>query len=240
VRFTVEQVARLIALARSSPHGRSGKARIDEFLDRLQPLLPHESSNAVTVDPRTGVVTPEHVRVLTMEELANYAAHYRFVDPMGHCLDTVINRAVALSDFASPTKIGRSEFSDLLDRQNIRHIVGITVPLADGRLFALAMHRHRGQPDFTTRERALLELAVPMLADAFEGDALDPTRVLAELTPRELQVANLAARGLGDREIAQRLGIGFATVRTHLQRAFAKLKVSNRTELAVAMNGRGP
>ena len=51
------------------------------------------------------------------------------------------------------------------------------------------------------------------------------------LTPSERQVAELAARGHGNREIAQQLYVTRRTVETHLTHAFGKLGVANRSEL---------
>jgi len=52
------------------------------------------------------------------------------------------------------------------------------------------------------------------------------------LTPRECNVAALVARGCTDRDIARVLGIGFGTVRTHINRAMEKRSCANRAELA--------
>ena len=51
------------------------------------------------------------------------------------------------------------------------------------------------------------------------------------LTPSERQVADLAAQGHGNREIAQRLYVTRRTVETHLTHAFGKLGVSSRSDL---------
>jgi DNA-binding CsgD family transcriptional regulator len=53
-----------------------------------------------------------------------------------------------------------------------------------------------------------------------------------ELTPQELEVAQLAAAGLSNREIAAKLYISPRTVTTHLYRIYPKVGVSSRTELA--------
>ncbi len=55
--------------------------------------------------------------------------------------------------------------------------------------------------------------------------------VAAELTPREREVALLAATGLSSREIADRLVVSVRTVDNHLQRAYSKLGVSRRQDL---------
>ncbi|WFE24095.1 LuxR C-terminal-related transcriptional regulator [Solwaraspora sp. WMMD937] len=55
------------------------------------------------------------------------------------------------------------------------------------------------------------------------------------LTDREHQVAKLAAAGVASREIAQRLFLSPRTVENHLQRAYGKLGVTGRAELAEAV-----
>jgi DNA-binding NarL/FixJ family response regulator len=57
------------------------------------------------------------------------------------------------------------------------------------------------------------------------------------LTPREVEVLALLAEGLGNKEIAARLGISDHTVKTHVAAVFAKLDVSTRAE-AVASAAR--
>ena len=49
------------------------------------------------------------------------------------------------------------------------------------------------------------------------------------LSPRELEVLRLVAKGLSNGEIGRELHISEATVKTHLLRTFAKLGVSDRT-----------
>jgi DNA-binding CsgD family transcriptional regulator len=55
------------------------------------------------------------------------------------------------------------------------------------------------------------------------------------LTPSERQVAALAADALTNRQIAERLYVTEKTVETHLSRAYRKLGVTSRTQLAVQM-----
>ena len=56
-----------------------------------------------------------------------------------------------------------------------------------------------------------------------------------QLTAHELSIAQLAAEGLTNREIGQRLYLSHRTVSTHLHRIFPKLAVSSRSELASAL-----
>ena len=56
-----------------------------------------------------------------------------------------------------------------------------------------------------------------------------------ELTAQELQIAQLAALGLSNREIGQRLYLSHRTISTHLYRVFPKLDITSRTELGAAL-----
>jgi DNA-binding CsgD family transcriptional regulator/tetratricopeptide (TPR) repeat protein len=54
----------------------------------------------------------------------------------------------------------------------------------------------------------------------------------AELTPQELQIAELVARGATNREVGSALFLSAKTIETHLSRIYRKLEIRSRTELA--------
>ena len=60
-----------------------------------------------------------------------------------------------------------------------------------------------------------------------------------QLTPQELQIAQMAAAGLSNREIAQQLYLSPRTVATHLYRAFPKLAITSRSQLRAALRAVG-
>jgi DNA-binding NarL/FixJ family response regulator len=73
-----------------------------------------------------------------------------------------------------------------------------------------------------------------LIADyARRPPASEQPAALAELTPRELEVLRLLARGLSNAEIARELVLGDATVKTHVARVFAKLGLHDRAQAVV-------
>ena len=58
-------------------------------------------------------------------------------------------------------------------------------------------------------------------------------RAHGDLTARERDVLRLVVEGLANKQIAQRLGIGEKTIKTHVSRVLAKLGVEDRTQAAV-------
>jgi DNA-binding CsgD family transcriptional regulator len=67
----------------------------------------------------------------------------------------------------------------------------------------------------------------------------DDAAVDRALSSRERQVLALLADGLGNKQIAARLGISTNTVKTHVEVLFEKLRVSNRAEAVATGVKRG-
>jgi non-specific serine/threonine protein kinase len=74
-------------------------------------------------------------------------------------------------------------------------------------------------------------------------DAVEPEREVAapfgQLSNREREVLALVARGLTDRQIADRLVIGVRTVNTHVSTMLRKLGVTRRSDAAAWALDRG-
>lgn len=60
----------------------------------------------------------------------------------------------------------------------------------------------------------------------------EPPASFANLTPREKEIAELAARGLTNSQISYRLVISERTVHNHIRNILRKLNVSSRKKLA--------
>jgi DNA-binding CsgD family transcriptional regulator len=143
--------------------------------------------------------------------------------------------------------LSEGEVADSLYRQSIAHLSGTRVRLELARthlLYGEWLRREHRRLDAQEHLRTALEAFTSMGAEAFARragrellatgerarkrtvDTLDP------LTPQETQIARLAADGHTNRQIAAQLFISPSTVEYHLRKAFRKLDVKSRTQLA--------
>jgi DNA-binding NarL/FixJ family response regulator len=83
--------------------------------------------------------------------------------------------------------------------------------------------------------RLVLGLVTP--AAGRRGDAVDR---LATLSPRETEIAELAAQGLSNAEIGRRIHMSEPTIKTYMSRVLAKLDCVNRVEVALLVRDAGP
>ena len=81
--------------------------------------------------------------------------------------------------------------------------------------------------------RRLSRAALNELSDAAEEELLRDLKGPRALTPRELEILALIVAGLGNKEIAYRLGISDRTVQFHIRSIFDKTGARSRTEAAV-------
>jgi DNA-binding NarL/FixJ family response regulator len=113
--------------------------------------------------------------------------------------------------------------------------IGALLLAADAAAQAAAVHARHGRRGSaqTAATRA------HQLAQACEGARTPALAALAAplpLTDREREIVTLAAGGLSNREIAQRLVVSVRTVENHLYRASTKLGTSDRAELAALLH----
>ena len=96
---------------------------------------------------------------------------------------------------------------------------------------------HRGQTWLHPVVQARL---VSALGDGVPGESARPLPGLPDnLTPREVEVLALIGEGLSNREIGERLVLGQATVKTHVNRIFAKTGVQSRAQAVRYAIGNG-
>jgi len=93
----------------------------------------------------------------------------------------------------------------------------------------LLLFRDEGNQLFSEREKAMLALARPHLAELHNRRDRE-LRNEPNLTPRQWEVLRQVATGASNTQIARTLGLSDATVRKHLENVFLRLDVQSRTE----------
>ena len=73
----------------------------------------------------------------------------------------------------------------------------------------------------------------PAVQILLRGDKKGWRNAPPDLTPREQQLVDLWVEGLGDREVADRLGVSYGTVRSHGRTLRKKLGVSTRAQVVL-------
>ena len=132
------------------------------------------------------------------------------------------------SDFVSTREYHHTGmYADYQRYWNVEHELMVVLPAGPGRTMRLLFSRGPGS-DFTDRDRTLLSLLRPHLHAAFVASERRRLGV-APLTTRQREILQYVAAGMGNRQIARRLGLSDATVRKHMENIFARLQVTSRT-----------
>ncbi|MEU1205803.1 helix-turn-helix transcriptional regulator [Nocardia sp. NPDC005825] len=168
--------------------------------------------------------------------MADYAARWAAVDPLRNALVPDLLRArgvIRLSEVPGSDTF-RAEF---LHPNGITDKAAMLVDGGPAGVLCVGMAVAES-PSVPERDVALLHALRRHLAPLVgEQLARDRERRAAtatwQLTPREWEVADLAARGLTNRQISERLFIGVDTVKKHLSRVLAETACTSRTQLAV-------
>jgi DNA-binding CsgD family transcriptional regulator len=103
---------------------------------------------------------------------------------------------------------------------------------AAGAAAGILADRHRERESSAAARRALSWYSH---CEGARSPLLDRLVAPSTLTSRELEVARLAAMGQSSKDIAERLVVSIRTVDAHLYRAYAKLGVHQRGELAAVL-----
>jgi DNA-binding CsgD family transcriptional regulator len=147
--------------------------------------------------------------------------------PLGIVRRSTERRALKISDFASLRQLHRTEYYDCVLRPfRIEHQMRLYLSSPKGIARVFTFSRRREDGDFAERERTLLDLLRPSLMAIRARFDLNGHSCL---TKREQEILRCVAGGQTNREIAMTLTISPHTVRKHLENAYAKLGVHNRT-----------
>jgi len=161
---------------------------------------------------------------------------------------------VVLMDIQLPDSTGVECTAKLKQQLSDLHIVILTVYEDSERIFqalragACGYLLKRAQPEkILAAIKEAHEGGVPMtpeIARKVIGQFRQQADVAAQaedLSDREREVLELVMHGLGNKAIADRLGVTVAAVKWHLQHIYDKLHVHSRTEAALKFKqGQGP
>ena len=153
---------------------------------------------------------------------------------------------VLLLDLVMPRKDGIAAIQEIKRERPDARILVLTSFAEDEKLFPAVK---AGALGYLLKDSSPQDL-LDAIRDVARGESsLHPTiarKVLRELsrppegpptdeplTEREVDVLGLVARGLSNQEIAERLGVGERTVRSHVSNILGKLHLADRTQAAL-------
>jgi DNA-binding CsgD family transcriptional regulator len=154
-----------------------------------------------------------------------------------------VDGALRLSDFLGLPQLRRTRlYREVLKPLKRGRLLSIGSMGGKG-LATLSLSRPESAPDFTERERNLLELVRPHFEQAranLERETIiranrSQTLKACGLTPRETEVALWLSQGKTNPEIALILSAPVRTIEKHVERILQKMGVENRAAAAVAV-----
>ena len=132
-------------------------------------------------------------------------------------------------------------------REALEHHENLEMPfergrtlLASGQILRRRKERREARAISGEALSVFAALGAPIWADRVRGELkrIPVRRAQTGLTATEEEIARLAAAGLTNRQIAERVFVSLKTVEANLSRAYDKLGVHSRTQLVLAMSQR--
>ena len=151
---------------------------------------------------------------------------------------------VTLLDVRMPDMNGVEALKEILAADPKARVVMLTTSDAEEDVFRSV---EEGALGYVMKESPI-EIILAAIRSAMAGDVYMTEEVrriyetrkgMKGLSPREAEVLSSAGRGLGNREIGEKLGISENSVKMHLKRAFFKLGAGDRAEAVSLAKERG-
>jgi DNA-binding CsgD family transcriptional regulator len=218
--------------------GRPGAA-----LERLEPLITDPVAHpaylielaAMTVEAAAHARAPgrgEHALALCEAWVGHLAAPAARAT-LSRCRGLLADRGQADRYFGEALRLHQEEANPLGEART---------RLNFGEHLRRTGRRPAARPHLRSAMEAFDSLGARLLADRAAGELRAsgevaqrrPPGAAGDLTPRERQVARLAAAGISNAEVAARLFLSQKTVEYHLHKVFTKLGVTSRADLAAA------
>jgi two-component system, NarL family, nitrate/nitrite response regulator NarL len=116
-----------------------------------------------------------------------------------------------------------------------RTLVAIVTGEAEGEIVMRAGGAIRGFVTHQTSIEQLMGTIERAVGEDRPAAASTPPAAIAALTEREREILGMVGEGLANKEIARRLQIELATVKSHIHNILKKLGVNSRTEAAAVV-----
>jgi DNA-binding CsgD family transcriptional regulator len=218
----------------------------------VRELVPCESVSYNEVQPGSGaVVIADPASALTSENLEIFRTFAGENPLIAHYVRTSDGRSVRFSDFVSRRSLHRLTLYDQLYRHmGVEHQIAFVLPSPPGEVVGIALNRERR--DFSGEEVAMLDLLrMPLrasyrrlvereqltsLLSVYEGrDDISVRATAFGLSERHVEVMRGVIGGASNTEVGMSLGISRRTVEKHLQKIYAQLDVTSRTQAIARM-----
>ena len=253
-RLTEARATGLAQVHESAARGQGGPADIGRYIVALADLFGGDYAAAMSYAQTVIEDDPAYTAEGTLPELIEAAVRAGDYEAAATAHKTLSERALAAG---TPWALGlRARCEALLAQgadaegcylESISQLkrCRMAVDLARTRLlYGQWLRRARRRRDARHELRSAHDMFAAMGADRFAEQAAAELRATGErarartpetavdLTPQERRVADLAAAGASDSEIAAQLFISPSTVDYHLRKVFRKLNVTSRAQLA--------
>jgi DNA-binding CsgD family transcriptional regulator len=206
--------------------------------------------------PLLGRLVPSDIAVLNVIEPAAATALRPAVDPPDADFPEgmeILGAYAHQNPLIRARRLGAHKWSDFLTRRQLHRLdiyallygptsveyqMAFTLPSPADTVIGFVLNRLR--PDFSERDRAVLNAVHPFVRSAYErvtaGPQLRSARELG-LTDRQGEILRLVAAGLTNTQIARRLHVTERTVGKHLENVYARLDVTSRTAAVARATG---
>ena len=213
---------------------------------KLLDLLGAEYFASYVWDPAENAFLDRVSINMSDSNLGSYEEYFQFCDPITPVLQRR-RKATGVSDIMPRRQFIRTEFfNDFLARDGLHFGINYYAYSAGTNIGDLRIWRGKDKEDFSFRELEILDAIGPAFTNAMRvalaqeapaggrmdlHAALDQAADCAMLTPREKEVCGAVLAGLSDHQIADKCGISFTTVRSHLKHIYRKLGITGRAQL---------
>lgn len=165
----------------------------------------------------------------------DYLRHYRDYDPLQprHCLASASPVVPLRQGIARQPAEDSALYQGFLRRHGICDVVEVLAHAHQRPVAALSLLRDARLGAFSYQELRQLRALHGLMELAAQACATPTASAerLQGLTPREREIALLLRDGVSNKRLAQCLGLGLPTVKTHLLNLFRKTGARSRTEL---------